>query len=155
MLVAAAGLGRAEEKSDIMSFFPFAPDEAVEVVGEVALVEEGEGSCQSRSKIPPPPPPPLLVLAAGADTVGAAAVGACFVADADAGGRAELGSSRRSMAVGAFFTGAAAGAACFVVVGAVEAELPSPSNVLGSLGGGPSIAHLLLSYLLLIKLSIL
>lgn len=138
--------GGGEEKSDMMSFFPLAPP--VVAVGEVVVELVGAGSCQSRSKIPPP----AEVGAFGA-AAGAAGLASVFAAAAGAG--AGEGSSRRSIAFAAVAFGTATGAAAAALPLATAAGAAPPSSVEGSLGSGPSLAHLLDSYLLLIKLSIL
>lgn len=150
-LGAAAAAGLAT-KSDMMSFLPLAPVE----VAEVGLVadDEAEGSCQSRSKIPPPAPPVDLGGAGSAGAGFAVAAGAVFGAVAG-----EASSSRSTTGaglLGATFPAtpadalvAAAGAAAAGVAGV------APSSTLGSVGGGPSLAHRLDSYLLRINDSIL
>lgn len=152
-VVVGVGVGLVANR-DMMSFLPLEV-----VVGEVVVVVlEGEGSCQSRSKIPPPPPPAEAFLGGAAVVAGA---GGCLVADAVAAGAgAGDASSSRSNAGAAFLTAtlgvALAAAAPDEPLAVVAAGTSAPpSKTLGSLGGGPSFAHLLDSYLLLINDSIL
>lgn len=165
---AAAGLAA---NSDMMSFLSLALELVVALV--VALVAalvagvDAEGSCQSSSKIPPPPPTEALVGAVAAAAEGCLVVdatGATGAAGAAGAGEGD-GSSSRSIAGTGFLAAlaelalaadlAAANEEVLAAATADGAASAPPSKTLGSLGGGPSLAHLLDSYLLLMNDSIL
>lgn len=147
------GGGRAAAKSDMISFLPFAPD--AEAEGEDGLVAVGgEGSCQSRSKMPPPP---LDLAEAGV------AMEVADFAEVDGAGAGEgvgEGEAWSSKSIATALLGAtdAAGFAAALVVpllAGAAGGTAAPSSTAGSGGGGPSFAHLLDSYLLLMNDSIL
>lgn len=168
---AAAGFAA---NSDMMSFLSLALELVVALV--VALVAalvagvDAEGSCQSSSKIPPPPPTEALVGAVAAAAEGClvvdatGATGATGAAGAAGAGEGD-GSSSRSIAGTGFLAAlaelalaadlAAANEEVLAAATADGAASAPPSKTLGSLGGGPSLAHLLDSYLLLMNDSIL
>jgi hypothetical protein len=137
--------------------------------------------CQSRSKRPPPPLPfAAFVVVAGAAAVAfalvvAAATGATLLVEGggessnDAlrgletlvvAGPGPMSPPSRSIALAAGARGfdeaaEEEGGAVLDEAAVAGAELLPPSRVLGSDGTGPSFAHLLVSYLLLMKLSTL
>lgn len=164
---AAAGLAA---NSDMMSFLSLALELVVALVAALVAGVDAEGSCQSSSKIPPPPPTEALVGAVAAAAEGClvvdatGATGAAGAAGAAGAGEGD-GSSSRSIAGTGFLAAlaelalaadlAAANEEVLAAATADGAASAPPSKTLGSLGGGPSLAHLLDSYLLLMNDSIL